>query len=501
MKSASRRLALLFLYLFALKVFAAEPLVIPLWPEGVPCLKSNATPEVEVIGRYSNVDNPTITMFAPDVAKSSGVALVYVPGGGSARFGDIKADANWLNSIGITVFVLKYRLGNYDRSAPLQDVLRAIRTLRSRAIEFSVRPDRIGVMGRSAGGHLSACAATMWDSAVGKTGHAIDVISARPNFAALISPVITMEEAVVHKGSPNVLFSVNPTPEQNQLLSLKKHIHSNSPPFFIVETMEDKTVSAKTSLQLYQALRDAAVPAEMHAYPAGTHGDRREPQFGPASKWSERCEEWLRFNQWIKPETHNFAKWENEVSKMVAGDKTATPPKKASIFIGSSTVRLWKTLGQDFPNAAVINRGFGGTEIVDSRHFADRLIFPHVPKQIFLRAGGNDLWAGKTPDEVFTEFKEFVTTVHATLRESEIIFIGLSPTPSRWSQAAREKKLNDLVAGFIKGKPLLRYIETYDMVLGTDGKPRADFFVSDMLHFNTDGYKLLAERVRPAVKQ
>jgi lysophospholipase L1-like esterase len=171
------------------------------------------------------------------------------------------------------------------------------------------------------------------------------------------------------------------------------------------------------------------------------------------------------------------------------------------LFIGSSTVRLWKTLAQDFPNAAVINRGFGGTEIVDSTHFADRLIFPHAPKQIFLRAGGNDLWAGKTPELIFTEFKDFVATVHAKLPETEIIFIGLSPSPSRWSQAHREKALNDLVAGFVKGKPRLNYVETYDLTLGADGKPRPELFVSDMLHFNADGYKLFADRVRPAVKK
>ena len=178
----------------------AEPLIIPLWPEGVPGLKTNAGPEVEFNGRFTNIHNPTITMYAPDVAKASGVAIVYSPGGGYVRVSDGKNDARWLNSLGITVFVLKYRLDDYGHPAPLQDVLRAIRIVRSRAAEFGVRTDRIGVMGGSAGGHLSACAATMWDSPEGKTGHALDDVSARPNFAALIYPVITMEDAFVHKG-------------------------------------------------------------------------------------------------------------------------------------------------------------------------------------------------------------------------------------------------------------------------------------------------------------
>ena len=477
----------------------AEPLIIPLWPEGVPGLKTNAGPEVEFNGRFTNIHNPTITMYAPDVAKSSGVAIVYSPGGGYVRVSDGKNDARWLNSLGITVFVLKYRLDNYGHPAPLQDVLRAIRIVRARAAEFGIRPDRIGVMGGSAGGHLSACAATMWDSPAGKTGHALDDISARPNFAAVIYPVVTMEAPFVHKGSRKALFGSNPTPEQIQLLSLEKQVRSNSPPFFIVATMADKTVPVENSLKLYQALRDAGVPAEMHTYAAGSHGDSRDPQYGPTAKWPERCEEWLRFNKWITPETHDFARWENEVSAMEESDKTNTPPKNAALFIGSSTIRGWKTLAKDFPDTPVINRGFGGTEIVDATYYAERLAFPHAPKQIFLRAGGNDLNAGKTPDQVFIDFKQFVAKIHARLPETEIVFVSLSPSPSRWPQAQREKKLNDLVAKFIQGKPRFKYVETYDLVLGANEKPRPELFVSDMLHFNAEGYKLLTERVRPTV--
>lgn len=501
MKLASQFIASLFLCALVLKVSAAEPLIIPLWPEGVPGLKSNGGPDVEYDTRYTNVHNPTLTMYSPDVAKATGVAVIFSPGGGYVRVGNGVKDARLLNSLGITVFVLKYRLQEYGHPAPLQDVLRAVRIVRSRAADYGVRADRIGVMGGSAGGHLSACAATMWDSPEGKTGHELDAISARPNFAALIYPVITMEDAFVHKGSRKALFGNDPTPEQIELLSLEKHVRSNSPPCFIVATMADKTVPVENSLKFYQALRDAGVPAEMHTYAAGSHGDSRDPQFGPTAKWPARFEEWLRFNKWLTPEIHDFARWEKEVSEMEAGDKKAQPPKNASLFIGSSTVRLWRSLPQDFPDVSVINRGFGGTEIVDSTHFADRLIFPHAPKQVFLRSAGNDLWAGKSPDQVFTEFKEFVATVHAKLPETEIIFISLCPSPSRWAQAGREKKLNELIAGFMKGKPRLNYVETYDITLGSDGKPRPELFVADMLHLNGAGYKLFAERVRPALKK
>jgi acetyl esterase/lipase/lysophospholipase L1-like esterase len=494
------RAALLFCAL-AFGAFAAEPPVIPLWPEGVPGLKTNAGAEVEFGGRYTNVHNPTITMYAPEVSKSSGVAVILSPGGGYVRVSDGKTDARWLNSLGITAFVLKYRLSDYGHPAPLQDVLRAVRVVRSRSAEFGVRPDRIGVMGGSSGGHLSGCAATMWDSPEGQTGNALDRVSARPDFAVLINPVVTMEAPFLHRGSRRALFGGNPTSEQIELLSVEKHVRTNSPPFFLAATMADTSVQVENSLKLYQALRDAGVPSEMHTYAAGSHDDSRDPQYGPTAKWPARCEEWLRFNKWLPPEQHDFARWEKEVAAFEASDRTNPPPYSAALFTGSSTVRLWKSLPQDLPGVQAINRGFGGTDIEDAMHFADRIIFPYSPKRVFLRSGGNDLWAGKSPEEVFVHFKEFVDTIQARLPKTEITFISLSPSLARWSQAQREKKLNELIAAFVKGKPRLQYIETYDLPLGSDGKPRAELFVADKLHFNDAGYKLLAERVRSNLRR
>ena len=495
----------LFARVFVLALVAswghAAPLVVPLWPEGVPGLKVNGAPEGEFNGRFTNVHNPTLTVYEPDVAKSSGVAVVFSPGGGYVRVGDGRTDARWLNSLGITVFVLKYRLIDYGHPAPLQDILRAVRLVRSRADEFGVRADRIGVMGASAGGHLAGCAATMWDSPEGKTGHALDQVSARPDFAALIYPVVTMEAPSVHRGSRHALVGSEPTTEQIQLLSVEKNIRSNSPPFFLVATMADTSVRVENSLMLYQALRNAGVPAEMHTYAAGAHGDSLDPQYGPTAKWPARCEEWLRFNKWLSPERHDFSRWEKEVAAFEAADRTNPPLKGGTVFTGSSTIRLWKSLPQDLPGLQPINRGFGGTDIEDAMHFADRIIFPYLPKSVFLRAGGNDLWNGKSPEAVFIHFKEFVETVQNRLPRTEVTYISLSPSLARWSQAQREKKLNELIAVYVRGKARLNYIETYDVPLGKDGKPRADLFVSDRLHFNEAGYKLLAERMRSQVSK
>ncbi len=194
---------------------------------------------------------------------------------------------------------------------------------------------------------------------------------------------------------------------------------------------------------------------------------------------------------------HDFGKWESEIAAFEAMDRTNPPPKHALLFIGSSTIRKWTTLAGDFPDQRVINRGFGGSEIVDSTHFADRIVFPYAPRMIFFRAGGNDLWAGKSPEEVFADFKAFVARVRTKLPETEIVFISWSPTPARWTQRDEEKALNAMVEEYARRTPHLQYLETYAMVLGADGKPRPELFLADQLHYNVAGYQLLAERVRP----
>ena len=194
---------------------------------------------------------------------------------------------------------------------------------------------------------------------------------------------------------------------------------------------------------------------------------------------------------------HNFVKWEKDIAVFEQLDATNPPPKGGVEFIGSSTIARWKTLTQDFPEQPVFNRGFGGSEIVDSTHFTARVIIPYAPRMVVLRAGGNDLWAGKTPEQVFADFKEFTAAVHAKLPATEIVFVSLSPSLARWKQHEQEKEVNRLVKDFTTQTPHLKYIETYDLPLGTDGQPRPELFVADKLHFNADGYKLLVERVRP----
>ncbi len=291
-----------FLLAFAGSAQGAEPQVIPLWPEGVPGLKADASEEKVVDGRVVGVHHPSLTAYPADAAVANGTAVILCPGGGYVRLaiGDKGgADTKWLNSLGVTVFVLKYRMVEYGHPAPLQDVLRAIRIVRSRAAEFGIRPDRVGLLGGSAGGHLAASAATMWDAAEGRTGASLDAVNARPDFAMLIYPVVTMEDPYVHKGSRTALLGKTPSPELIQRLSIEKHVRKDTPPMFLVATMADQSVPAENSLQLYKALRDAGVPSEMHVYAQGAHGASRDPQYGTTALWPARAEEWMRANGWL----------------------------------------------------------------------------------------------------------------------------------------------------------------------------------------------------------
>ncbi|MBL9202451.1 MAG: hypothetical protein JNL39_18215 [Opitutaceae bacterium] len=198
-----------------------------------------------------------------------------------------------------------------------------------------------------------------------------------------------------------------------------------------------------------------------------------------------------------KPATHDYARWEKAVAAFEAADKANPPPEGAVLFVGASTIVRWKTLAADFPHTTVLNRGFGGNQIKDVTHYAERTIFPYAPRAIFLRAGGNDINAGWPVDEVFADFKAFVAKVRGKFPDIPITFIGLSPSVKRLEQVAAGNQLNDLVAAYCKTQRGLSYLDTRTLTLDAAGRVRPELFVADMLHFNDEGYKLFAAAVRP----
>lgn len=189
-------------------------------------------------------------------------------------------------------------------------------------------------------------------------------------------------------------------------------------------------------------------------------------------------------------------RWEKQVAAFEAADRTRPPPQGAVLFIGSSTIARWKTLDRDFPDHVVLNRGFGGSHISDSVHYARRIVIPYRPRMIVLRAGGNDIHAGKTPERVAADFAAFVETVRAGLPDVRIAYMAINATPSRWANVEREKKANLLIEASIRAGRNLTYIDTWNAMLDGDGMPREELFVKDRLHFNEKGYRIFAEIVR-----
>lgn len=285
------------LLMTALTNYAAPPQVIPLWPEGVPGAKAIGQERVAEGERISNISDPTLTVYLPAVDRPNGTAVIIAPGGGY-RFVSYAREgvqyANWLNTLGVTCFILKYRHAEFGHPAPLQDVLRAVRLVRSRAAEFKIDPARVGVMGSSAGGHLAATAGTLFDHPAGRTGAALDKVNARPDFLVLMYPVITMDPPHAHMGSRESLLGANPAPEMLKLLSMEKQVGAGTPSALIIHTQEDQTVPVENALMFYQALTRAKVPAEMYVFERGTHGMGFKDGFGTASDWPARAAEWLR---------------------------------------------------------------------------------------------------------------------------------------------------------------------------------------------------------------
>jgi len=209
----------------------------------------------------------------------------------------------------------------------------------------------------------------------------------------------------------------------------------------------------------------------------------------------------LVLSQAVAEEKSLSLKWEKDIQKFEAADKTNPPPEGAVLFIGSSTIRMWKTLKEDFPNYTVINRGFGGSQIADSVYYADRIVIPYKPKMILLYAGGNDINAGKTPEAVFEDFKAFVVKVRAKLPTVRIAYMSNGPSLARWAQAEKLRKLNQLIKDYVGNDNSMDFIEAFDVFLGADGKPRPELYVADKLHNNAEGYKIRAELVRPYLEK
>ena len=189
------------------------------------------------------------------------------------------------------------------------------------------------------------------------------------------------------------------------------------------------------------------------------------------------------------------ARFEKDILAFAAADAAQAPPKDAVVFVGASNIRRWQSLPERFKNLPVLNRGFGGSQLSDVVHYAERCVIKYQPKQIYLNAGGNDLHAGRTPEEVLASFEAFVTKVKTTLPKTAIAFISIPPSASRWSEVEQVKQANALIAASC-AKQRLDFIEVFSLLLGADGTPRPELYVEDKLHFSEAGYDVVTSAIR-----
>ena len=270
--------------------------VVKLWPHGAPDAK----------GTDPAKDVPTVSVFLPKPEAATGAAVVVCPGGGYGMLAvdhEGKQVADWLNSIGVAAFVLRYRLAPaYREPAMLHDVNRAVRVVRAGASKWGVDPTRIGLMGFSAGGHLASTGGTHFDAGRADAEDPVERVSSRPDRLILVYPVISMSEPYGHMGSARNLLGENPPAELVKLYSNDQQVSPQTPPTFLAHTNADAAVVPENSLLFALGLRKAGVPLELHIFEKGQHGlglgsGAKQFNIGPDpafQAWPKLCEVWLR---------------------------------------------------------------------------------------------------------------------------------------------------------------------------------------------------------------
>jgi acetyl esterase/lipase len=266
---------------------SAEPQTMALWDGKVPGALGDA-----------ESDRPTLTLYATSSQHEPTAAVIVLPGGSYQHLAtnhEGRQVANWLNALGVTAFVLKYRLGpRYHHPVELGDAQRAIRMVRARAKEFGVLPDKIGVMGFSAGGHLASTTETHFDAGTPQAADPIERVSSRPDFAVLAYPVISLTAEYTHQNSRTNLLGKSPAPELVRELSSDLNVTAQAPPTFLFSSSTDTVVPPENSVAFYLALHRAGVPAELHIFDNAPHGvglDLADPSVG---EWSTLLVHWFR---------------------------------------------------------------------------------------------------------------------------------------------------------------------------------------------------------------
>lgn len=202
----------------------------------------------------------------------------------------------------------------------------------------------------------------------------------------------------------------------------------------------------------------------------------------------------------VSAQAPDFAKWESAMINFEKEDKANPPMKKPIVFTGSSSIVGWKSLATDFPDKNILNRGFGGSQTFEVVHFADRIIKPYKPKQVIVYSGDNDIAAGKTPEEVLSDFKALFTKIREANKKAQVTYICIKPSPSRKKFTPQIVQANQLIKGFLAAQKRTDYVDIYTPMLMANGKPKPELFKPDSLHMLPAGYVIWAEVLKPYLK-
>lgn len=479
--------------------------VIPLYKGTIPGNLNVADNEIFLrpqTGRPSviNVSNPTLTVFVPEHQNVSRSAVIICPGGGYVRLtiedGGYEA-AKTFATAGITAFVLKYRTWtdsafiNY-RNIPLQDLEQAMSIVHNDATKWNIDPDHIGLLGFSAGGHLVAMEATSEKGI-------------KPAFTILAYPVISFTDSLVSKTlkSRNTLLGNSFTQKDKEAYSPELHISPSTPPAFLVHAEDDSTSMVNNSIVYYKGLLANKVHAQLQLFQKGGHGFAMYNK-AQDENWFPAALKWLELNNFYKSETVKISVspvppfW-NDIGAFKKQDSIQPPPSNSILFVGSSSFARWKDVKSYFPGYTIVNRGFGGSILVDVIRYAYDIIIPYKPKQVVIYCGENDLASADniSVEEVVHRFKTLFFIIKENLPKTMISFVSIKPSPSREKIQEKVKLANKQIMLFLKAQKNAQFINVYNAMLDANGNMRKELYVEDRLHMKPEGYAIWRKVITP----
>jgi acetyl esterase/lipase/lysophospholipase L1-like esterase len=508
---------LLPLLVCVLTVRASEPM--PLWPGVAPGEKGDSGPERSISSDYlvggrafteiTNLPVPTIQLFRAPSDKDTGAAVIVCPGGGYRILSiDLEGTevCDWLNSIGVNAVLLKYRVpsreGREFYAAALEDGQRAVSLVRSHAAEWRIDPNRIGMLGFSAGAHLSAACSTRFDQRSYAPVDAADQFSCRPDFAVLM-----YAGRLIRKDATEIAPELTVT--------------SNTPPTLLIATEDDPVARVDSSLFYYLALKRAGVPAEMHLYASGGHGYGLRSD-KPVKVWPTRTEEWLRglgvlqninsaaptnhLNTAIIPVAQTND-WALDRQALVLRRAKENPGTCDIIFIGDSNTQFWEKRGTN-----VANKYFAGRKCLNFGVLGDRTenvlwrfeqgqLAGLQPKVAVVMIGSNNTWnTNQTTADVLAGIQAVVKQVRTRLPQTKVILMGIMPHGATFNKERGEAlQINEALARMDDGRNIF-FFDWGSKLIADDGTVSKSI-QHDYVHLTDAGYQIWAETIEPKLKE